>query len=146
MYDYSYYGASASDAAIVNGLAGFLATYSLIMLVILVVELIGLWKTFTKAGQAGWKCIIPIYNLVTLYKIAGISPWLILCYLLSWIPVIGWLIVLILNIYFVVNLSKSYGHGGGFAVGLFFLQPIFICILGFGNSEYKGKVEATTTE
>jgi hypothetical protein len=39
----------------------------------------------------------------------------------------------------VVNdLSKSFGHGVGFTLGLIFLSPIFIPILGFGGSLYVG--------
>src|SRR6266705_6514306 len=32
------------------------------------------WKIFTKAGQPGWACIIPIYNLYVWCKIVG-RPW-----------------------------------------------------------------------
>ncbi len=143
-YYSSYYGSSA-DAVAVGAIAGgVLAVYSIIILAIAVVELIGMWKMFTKAGEAGWKCLIPIYNLVILFKIAGISPWLILCYLLFFIPVVGWLVMLGIQIYLAINLSKSFGMGNGFAAGLFFLQPIFICILGFGKAEYKGTQPATT--
>lgn len=147
MYNYpsSYYGSSAADLdTMVAAASGVLAVYGIILLAIVIVELVGMWKMFTKAGQAGWKCLIPIYNLVILFKIAGISPWLILCYLLSFIPVVGQLVMLGLNIYLAINLSKSFGMGGGFAAGLFFLQPIFICILGFGKAEYQGT--ATTAE
>ena len=36
------------------------------------------------------------------------------------------------------KLSKSFGHGAGFTVGLVFLNPIFKLILGFGSSQYVG--------
>ncbi len=143
MYN-SYYSpySSYEDMADLGAAAGgVLAVYSLISIAILVVEIIGMWKMFEKAGEPGWKCLIPIYNLVTLYKMAGISPWLILCYLLAFIPVIGILVLLGLQIYFCINLSKVFGQGGGFAVGLFLLQPIFMCILGFGKAEYQGVTE-----
>lgn len=140
MYN-SYYSSSYStaDAEAIGAIAGgVLAVYSIIILAIAVVELIGLWKLFTKAGEAGWKCLIPIYNVVILFKIAGISPWLVLCFLLSAIPVVGVFVTFGLNIYLAINLSKAFGRSGAFAVGLFFLQPIFICILGYGKSEYQG--------
>ncbi len=140
MYN-SYYGSSADYAALGGMAGGVLGVYTVVLLAIVVVELIGMWKMFAKAGEAGWKCLIPIYNLVTLFKIAGISPWLVLCYLLSAIPVVGMLVALALQIYLAINLSKSFGMGNGFAVGLFFLQPIFICILGFGKAEYQGTIE-----
>lgn len=146
MYNQSYYSSyySSTDAAAVGAaVGGVLAVYSIIILAIAIVELVGMWKMFTKAGEAGWKCLIPIYNLVILFKIAGISPWLILCFLLSAVPVVGWLVMLGLQIYLAINLSKSFGMGNGFAAGLFFFQPIFICILGFGKAEYKGVAEAT---
>lgn len=138
MSNQSYYYSSSADAELLAAAGGILAVYSVIILAIIVVELVGMWKMFTKAGEAGWKCLIPIYNLVILFKIAGLSPWLILCYLLSFIPVVGWLVILGLQIYLSINLSKSFGMGNGFAAGLFFLQPIFMCILGFGKAEYKG--------
>ena len=37
------------------------------------------------------------------------------------------------------HVSKAFGHGFGFGVGLFFLQPIFSMILGFGSDQYQGK-------
>lgn len=138
MSNQSYYYSSSADAELLAAAGWILAVYSVIILAIIVVELVGMWKMFTKAGEAGWKCLIPIYNLVILFKIAGLSPWLILCYLLSFIPVVGWLVILGLQIYLSINLSKSFGMGNGFAAGLFFLQPIFMCILGFGKAEYKG--------
>lgn len=139
MYNSYYNSYSYPDSSVALGamLGGILATYGIILLVVAIVELVGMWKMFTKAGEAGWKCLIPIYNLVVLFKIAGISPWLVLCFLLSAIPFVGWLIMLGIQIYFVINLSKSFGMGGGFAAGLFFFQPIFMCILGFGKAEYK---------
>lgn len=36
------------------------------------------------------------------------------------------------------NLSKAFGHGAGFTVGLFFLDLIFNLVLGFGSSQYIG--------
>ncbi len=35
-------------------------------------------------------------------------------------------------------LSRSFGHGGGYAAGLFFLGPIFLMILGFNSDQYIG--------
>ena len=37
-----------------------------------------------------------------------------------------------------IDLAKSFGKGTGFAVGLIFLAPIFILILGFGPATYQG--------
>ena len=34
------------------------------------------------------------------------------------------------------DLSKAFGHGLGFTLGLIFLSPIFYLMLGFGSSHY----------
>ena len=39
------------------------------------------------------------------------------------------------------KLSKSFGHGIGFTLGMIFLSPIFTLILGFGNSRYQGPAD-----
>lgn len=33
----------------------------------------GIWKTFTKAGQPGWACLIPIYNILVMADVARVS-------------------------------------------------------------------------
>lgn len=61
----------------------------------------------------------------------------------------GWVIVtmiiaIIVSLYvqirFAARLAKAFGKSTGFAVGLFFLQPIFLLILGFGAAKYDKKV------
>ena len=44
----------------------------------------------------------------------------------------------IIGIMYSVKLARAFGRGTGFAIGLIFLQPIFILILGFGNDSYYG--------
>lgn len=129
----------SSDIALMAGLVTMSVFMALlaIMVTILVFTIIANWKIFTKAGEAGWKSLIPIYSSVKLYRIAGISPWLILLYLLVWVPVIGPLISLGLTIYLMINLANAFGKSTGFAVGLILLNTIFIMILAFGNSEYQ---------
>lgn len=156
--DYSYLAMTdsmsktTSDALVAGGtmgaLAGFLVTYSMIIMVIAVLTIIANWKIFSKAGEKGWKSIIPIYNTVTLFKIAGISPWWVLGYLAAIIPVIGGFVVLGITIYAMISLAKAFGKGGGFAAGLILLNTIFVMILAFGSAEYQlGKTQdANVTE
>ena len=149
-----YYTTSISDADLDTALAGgvgalfgaMLGIFLIIGLVLIVIQIIAMWKIFTKAGQAGWKSIIPIYNLVTMFKIAGISPWLILLYLLAFIPFFGWLISVGLSIYFTIKLAQAFNKGTGFTVGLILLPSIFYLILGLGKSQYVGpKAEPVNT-
>jgi hypothetical protein len=100
-------------------------------LMVAVVEIVGAWYMFQKAGEPGWAAIIPIYNYLIAIKIAGKPWWYILLML---IPIVNLVIyILILN-----GLSKNFGKGTGFTVGLFFFRFIFIPILGFGNAVYSG--------
>ncbi len=151
----SYYGSYPSSsydvAAASSAILGALIVYSIIVFAIAIVQIIAMWKIFTKAGKKGWKAIIPIYNLVILFKISGLSPWLIFAFLATIIPIIGWIVPIALNAVLSYKLAKSFGKDGGWAVGLYFLAPIFYMILGFGSSEYVGPAgetaafDATTT-
>ena len=139
--DYSYLTTDSSssmlDALAAGTIAGLVSTYIWIVLIILVLTIIAQWKLFEKAGEAGWKCLIPIYSTVVLFRIAGISPWWVLGYLAVIIPGIGGLITLGITIYAMIMLAKSFGKGAGFTVGLILLNTIFIMILGFGSSSYQ---------
>ena len=132
---------SSADAVVAGGIMGalvsFLMTYAIIVFVIFILTIIANWVLFKKAGENGWKSIIPIYNTVVLFKIAGISPWWVLGYLAAIIPVIGGLVVVGITIYAMINLAKAFGKGAGFTVGLILLNTIFIMILAFGSSEYQ---------
>ena len=149
--DYSYYYTTSGDASSLAAagtlatLTTMFATYGLVMVAVYVLMIIAQWKIFTKAGEAGWKSLIPIYNLVVLYKIVGLSPWLLLIYLATIIPVVGYIAVLVLSIISMVKLGQAFGKSGGFIVGLIFLGPIFQMILAFGSSEYVGNGKATVT-
>lgn len=78
------------------------------------------------------------YNIVILFKISGLSPWLVLVYLASIIPFVGWIAVLVLTIYQAYSLAKSFGKDVGYTFGLWLLPTIFYMILGFGKAEYVG--------
>ena len=143
-YDISPYAWSYSsiDSVAATGIGeafgAFMGIIMVVSLVVAALQLVAMWKVFTKAGEKGWKSIIPIYNVVILFKISGISPWLILVYLVSFIPFVGWIAVLALTIYQAYSLSKSFGKDVAYTFGLWLLPTIFYMILGFGSSEYVG--------
>ena len=133
-----YTTSSAGDLADFGAILGMLSAFTIPMIIVAVVMIVAQWKIFTKAGEAGWKCLIPIYNLVVLYKIAGLSPWLILLFLLSWIPFVGWIVIAVLTILQNIKLGQAFGRSTGFIVGLILLGPIFQLMLAFGSAEYIG--------
>lgn len=89
------------------------------------------WKTYEKAGEAGWKCIIPFYNMYVSTKFIFGSPWWLL---LAFVPLANMAYVVLYAIY----LAKSFGKSTGFAIGLIFLSPIFKAIIAFDRSYYIG--------
>jgi len=132
----TYYTTYSTTPAVDEGaLMGAMMVPMIISIIFAIVMIVAQWKIFTKAGEAGWKCLIPIYNLVVLFKIVGLSPWLILVAL---IPFVGWAAMGILMIVEAVKLGQAFGKSTGFIVGLIFLGPIFQLILAFGSSEYVG--------
>jgi hypothetical protein len=101
----------------------------------IVVYLAAGWVVYTKAGQEGWKSLIPIYNLYVLLKIVGRPGWWLLLYLVPLVNIVIWIIVS-------VDLAKSFGKGIGFAIGLILLTPLFYLILAFGDATYRGPASA----
>ena len=89
------------------------------------------WKVFVKAGQPGWACIIPFYNIYIMTKIAG-KPgiWVLWCL----IPLVN----IVFAIWLTNMISKSFGKDEGFTVGLLLLGIVFWPILGFGSAKYLG--------
>lgn len=127
MYDVNSYSTYGST----TGLAAIGTTYMVMMLAIIVVAIVANWKIFTKAGKPGWAAIVPFYNLYVQFQIAGMNGWM---FLLLLVPIVN--IVVAIMLY--VNLAKAFGKSTGFAVGLIFLNFIFMLILAFGSAEYVG--------
>jgi len=100
-----------------------------------ILEIAGLWAIFKKAGKPGWAAIIPIYNLVVLLQIVNKPVWWILLLL---IPCVNFILIIIGWIWINNLLSKSFGQGGAFTLGLMFLGFIFYPLLGFGDYTYLG--------
>ena len=47
----------------------------IIYLAVIIAIFAGWWMIFTKAGEDGWKAIIPIWNILVLLKIVGREWW-----------------------------------------------------------------------
>ena len=99
--------------------------------VVYAILVIPYWVIFTKAGQPGWPALIPIYSTYIVLKIVGRPGWWLILFI---IPLVN----LVIYIIMLNDLSKSFGHGVGFTLGLLFLSIIFVYILAFGSSTYRG--------
>lgn len=142
-YDYGYIEPSIMTT-IFAVLGAFIAIILIASLIITILRIIGMWKFFKKAGEKGWKSIIPIYNLVILFRISGLSPWIIFGYFTILVPFIGLLVCLGIRIYQCNSLAKAFGKDVGYTIGLLFLPTIFYMILGFGKAQYVGKGNVST--
>src|SRR5262245_6389973 len=47
---------------------------------VVILTLAGTWKAFAKAGEPGWACIVPIYNIVVMCRMAGKPAWWVLLF------------------------------------------------------------------
>ena len=121
-------------------------------------DIIAKWRIYRKASEPGWKSLIPVYNSYVLFKRVWKTSYfwaMIVCALATAITTtIGLagtaqsvmtslttffqLLSLIISIMFNVKLARSFGKGTGFAVGLIFLNPVFMLTLGFGSAKYAG--------
>lgn len=89
----------------------------------------GLWGIFTKAGRPGWYALIPIYNMVTLCRVCGVTGWLAVAFL---IPLVNFIAL----IYLADKLSKVFGKGIGWTIGTICVGMITLPLLGFGEAKY----------
>ncbi len=68
---------TTSEAAF---LGGFVGSLLVILLIFTVLVVIGGWRIFEKAGEKGWKLLIPFYGEYILFKILGMKKlfWIML--------------------------------------------------------------------
>ena len=151
-------GLTKEEAAI-GGAAFGLALGVIIVCAIVwyVFQAIADWKIFAKAGESGWKSLIPIYNVFVEYELCW-SGMLGLVYIVAVIAanlltsgqaaVQNWKVItagvlsvvaLVLHIIQSIKLSRSFGKGTGFGVLLVLFGPIARLVLGFGSARYIGK-------
>ena len=153
----------------------FLALFAVLMIIVgialLVFYFIGFWKVFSKAGQAGWKSLIPWYNNWVLmvdicdmhigYFIASLSIAVLTVFISmisfillgleaytanSILQIVTWILGLIsYAISFAVyyNLGKKFNKGTGWVILTFFFSIITIPILGLSKKSVYTDVEVS---
>lgn len=109
----------------------FALPFQIFSTVVCILLIVAYWRLNEKAGEAGWKSLIPFYNVYIQFKFAWGNGW---SFLLLLIPFAN----IVFLIMFWVKLAHAFGKGGGFAAGLFFLPNIFTMILAFGSAQYIG--------
>ncbi|MFL2983252.1 MAG: DUF5684 domain-containing protein [Candidatus Neomarinimicrobiota bacterium] len=106
------------------------------LLFIIILSILGLtfllyiisWvKIFSKAGQAGWKVLIPFFNIFIFTKIVDKPIWWLVIYLI--LP-FGY-------IFSALHIAQAFGKNLVYSIGLIFLPMVFYPMLAFGKSEYS---------
>lgn len=115
--------------------AGAYLVISLISLAVTVVMIIAQWKLFTKAGEEGWKALIPIYNGYVLFNIIYGQGWK---YFLMLVPVLNYVVA----VAYMIRMAQVYGKGIGFGILNVLFSPITMCILAFGDADYQGPIDS----
>ena len=129
-----------------------------LMSIFIVLELMGRWQVYRKMGIAPWKCLIPYYSTYVAYRavwsVQFFWAWLVLELASSFLPspfalelrflvrLIAFVVLVLLtvcNVLFCYQLSRAFGEGIAFTVGLFLIPWIFYLILGFSSRmQFRG--------
>ena len=136
--------------------------------------IIAYWTIYKKAGEKGWKALIPFYNEYVFYKFAWKTKFFfillpftviyaaaaiiqnysidyffgnnIMIETVSMLAFVCSIAILVIRIIKLVKLSKCFGKGKLFALGLIFFEPIFVMILAFGKAQYAGTAKTQEAE
>jgi hypothetical protein len=110
---------------------GFPLYVPLVFLAVCLLFIVIHWIIFERAGQAGWKSLIPFYNTYIFMEIAGKPGWWMFLLI---VPLVN------IAIYFLamLSLAKKFGRSELFGVGIAILPFIFLPVLAFGGSQYEG--------
>lgn len=126
-----------------------LGAYTLFIIVLLILLVVAYWKMFTKAGVAGWKSLIPLYNVYIAFKIAWKDQtafWVWLAANVVYGPfrdhdggdgvitIVAGILALVWWMRFCIRQAESYGKGAGTGITAFFLPNIMTLYYGFASS------------
>src|SRR5436853_377378 len=89
------------------------ASVIVLVIAVVIIMIAAYWKIFTKAGQAGWKAIIPIYNIVINLRIVGMSGWYAVLFVIPFVN-------LIMSVVLYYKTAKAFGYGIGMTILEFF--------------------------
>lgn len=146
---------SSNDGTAGAVFAGVFLFALIIGLIIFAVQVVAFWKIFEKAGEDGWRALVPFYNWWVYFEVAGKPGWWGLvpvgAQLIGVIPILGWLLAgpiaiagIVLYVIAALELAKRFNKSTTFAVvGLILFSLIGHLMLAFDDAKYTGKVYRT---
>ena len=135
---------------------GILVIIAVIALARYLMTAIGYSKMYRKAGVAGWKAFIPVYNTYNNYKISwnskmffvSIALYILMSVLtnssmlaIQLVTAAAAIALLVVVIKQNVKMAKLFGKGAGTGIALIFFPGITALILGLGKAEYTAIAE-----
>lgn len=132
-YTYTTVTTTKTDTGLAAGVAAFFAAYFIVILIVAAIMVVSLWKLFVKAGKPGWAAIVPIYNVMVYAEVAGKPGWWGLGVFLSFVPFVGWIAALAVQIYLSIEFAKAFGKEPIWAALLILLPIIGYPILAFSK-------------
>ena len=94
--------------------------FLIVFLFLYVLFALPVWGSYQKAspeGDPAWSAFVPIYNFIILLRVAGKPKTWAWFLLLLIVPYVGSLAFFIVSILVLNEVSKNFGHGGGFTAG-----------------------------
>ena len=130
-----------------------LAVIAICALIRYLMQAIGYSKMYRKAGVAGWKAFIPVYNTYNNYKISwngkmfalvialyilmsASSSTMLVLQLAAAAAAIALLVVVAKQN---IKMANLFGKGSGTGIALMFFPGITSLILGLGKAEFQGE-------
>ena len=143
---------AAAGGAIVGVAVGLFIAAAIVWYIF---QAIADWKIFAKAGEPGWKSLIPIYNVIVEFRLCWSSS-MGAVYIVSafcanllafgenvanWRMIIAGILVVVMVVLYIMQslkLARAFGKGTGFGICLLLFGPIARLVLGFGSARYVG--------
>jgi len=90
------------------------------------------WMILEKAGEPGWKSLVPFYGGVVMLRILGRPWWWLVLLAIPFVNIVP-------SVKLCVDLAHAFGKGKGYVAGLMILTPLYLVLLAFGPAEYQGE-------
>ncbi len=131
-------------------------SFGLLSILILVLQIVGMWMIFNKMGEPGWKALIPFYSDYVIFSKVWDTKfyWIYLVLTLiggylgnqagdqqntySMLQTIVSVLTFVVHAYALYMVGRSFRKSTAFTLGLIFLETIFMIVLGFDSSQYIG--------
>lgn len=98
-------------------------------IILFIISLTITWDLMKKAGQQAWSVFVPVYSGTVWLRMASLPAWMTVLLLIPGINLFVW-------VFGLHRISRNFGKGMGFTVGLIILPFVFYPILAYGKDPF----------